>query len=163
MAIGYYIVIYIFMSAPRRLGTGASVPGISAYAGGVDRVWPRRWSGHMGLETLGIVRPGRVHWNLSGAALYEAAIQRGEGILAAEGPLVARTGQHTGRAPNDKFIVRESSSEHDIHWGSTNRPMDEAKFDAFHSDMVAYLEGRDLFVLDAWAGADPRYRLPIRV
>ena len=84
-----------------------------------------------GLETLGIVRPGRVHWNLSGAALYEAAIQRGEGILAAEGPLVARTGQHTGRAPNDKFIVRESSSEHDIHWGSTNRPMDEAKFDAF--------------------------------
>ena len=59
-----------------------------------------------GLEALGIVRSGRVHWNLSPAALYEEALRRGEASLAAEGPLVARTGQHTGRSPNDKFVVR---------------------------------------------------------
>jgi phosphoenolpyruvate carboxykinase (ATP) len=116
-----------------------------------------------GLEALSVVHPGRVHWNLSSAALYEAAIRRGEGVLAAEGPLVARTGQHTGRAPNDKFIVRESSSERHVNWGSTNRPMDEAQFDVFHRDLLAYLDDRELFVLDAWVGADPKYRLPIRV
>jgi phosphoenolpyruvate carboxykinase (ATP) len=60
-----------------------------------------------GLEALGIVRSGHVHWNLSPAALYEEALRRGEGQLAADGPLVARTGQHTGRSPNDKFVVRE--------------------------------------------------------
>jgi len=64
-----------------------------------------------GLEALGIVRSGRVHWNLSPAALYEESLRRGESVLAAEGPLVARTGQHTGRSPNDKFVVKESASE----------------------------------------------------
>jgi phosphoenolpyruvate carboxykinase (ATP) len=116
-----------------------------------------------GLEALGIVRSGRVHWNLSPAALYEEAIRRGEGLIAAEGPLVARTGQHTGRAPNDKFIVREPSSEQQVHWGTVNRPIDEAKFDALHRDMMAYLQNKDLFVLDAWAGADAQFKLPIRV
>ena len=116
-----------------------------------------------GLEALGIVRSGRVHWNLTPAALYEEAIRRGEGLIAAEGPLVARTGQHTGRAPNDKFVVREASSEKHVHWGSVNRPIDEAKFDALHRDMMAYVQDQELFVLDAWAGADQKYRLPIRV
>ena len=116
-----------------------------------------------GLEALGIVRSGRVHWNLSPAALYEEALRRGEAQLAAEGPLVARTGQHTGRSPNDKFVVREPSSERQVHWGTVNRPIDEAKFDALHQDMMAYLQDKDLFVLDAWAGTDPKYRLPIRV
>lgn len=115
-----------------------------------------------GLEALGIVRTGRVHWNLSPAVLYEEAIRRGEASLAAEGPLVAITGQHTGRAPNDKFVVREPSSEHQVHWGAVNRPIDEAQFETIHREMLAYLEGRDLFVLDAWAGADPAYRMPIR-
>ena len=71
-----------------------------------------------GLEALGILRSGRVHWNLSPAALYEEALRRGEGALAAEGPLVARTGQHTGRSPNDKFVVKEPSSEQHVHWGN---------------------------------------------
>ncbi len=116
-----------------------------------------------GLEALGIVGSGRVHWNLCPAALYEEALRRGEGILAAEGPLVCRTGQHTGRSPNDKFVVRESSSERHVHWGNVNRPIEEASFEALHRDMMAYLQDKDLFVLDAWAGTDPNYTLPIRV
>src|SRR5690349_17354461 len=116
-----------------------------------------------GLEALGILRSGRVHWNLSRAALYEEALRRGEGILAAEGPLVAKTGQHTGRSPNDKFVVREPSSERHVHWGTVNRPVEEAKFDALHKDMMAYLQDKELFVLDAWGGTDPKYKMPIRV
>src|SRR6476660_9450666 len=90
-----------------------------------------------GLEALGIVRSGRIHWNLSTAALYEEAIRRAEGTLAAEGPLVCRTGQHTGRSPNDKFIVREPSSEANIGWGKLNRAMDQAQWDALHQDFMA--------------------------
>ena len=116
-----------------------------------------------GLEALGIVRSGRVHWNLSPAALYEEALRRSEAMLAAEGPLVARTGQHTGRSPNDKFIVREPSSEKHVHWGAANRPIEAEKFDLLHRDMMAYLQDKELFVLDAWGGTDPAYRLPIRV
>ena len=116
-----------------------------------------------GLEALGIVRSGRVHWNLSPAALYEEALRRGEAQLASEGPLVARTGQHTGRSPNDKFVVREASSEQHVHWGSVNRPIDESQFDAVHRDMMTYVQDKDLFVLDAWGGTDPTFRLPIRV
>ncbi len=116
-----------------------------------------------GLEALGIVRSGRVHWNLSPAALYEEAIRRGEGQLAADGPLVARTGTHTGRSPNDKFIVREASSEKHVHWGNVNKAIEEVKFDAVHKDMMAYVQDKELYVLDAWGGADPAYRLPIRV
>jgi phosphoenolpyruvate carboxykinase (ATP) len=108
-----------------------------------------------GLEALGVVRSGRVHWNLSPAVLYEEALRRGEAQLAVEGPLVARTGLHTGRSPNDKFVVREPQSEKHVHWGSVNRPIDEAKFDAIHRDMMAFVQDRELFVLDAWGGTDP--------
>jgi len=116
-----------------------------------------------GLEALGIVRSGRVYWNLSPAALYEQALARGEAQLAAEGPLVARTGAHTGRSPNDKFVVKEAASEKHVHWGPVNKPIEEAKFDALHKDMMAYLQDKDLFVLDAWGGTDPKYKMPIRV
>lgn len=116
-----------------------------------------------GLESVGIVRSGSVHWNLSTPALCEAAIARHEGQLAADGPFVCRTGQHTGRSPNDKFVVRESSSERHVHWGAVNRPLDPGAFEALHRDMAAYLREKELYVLDAWAGADPAYRLPIRI
>jgi len=116
-----------------------------------------------GLEALGIVRAGRVHWNLGTAALYEEALRRSEGNLAAEGPLVCKTGQHTGRSPNDKFVVKEPASEKHVHWGAVNRPIDEAKFDQLHKDMMAHLQDKELYVLDAWAGTDPAFRLPIRV
>ena len=116
-----------------------------------------------GLEAAGILRSGPVHWNLSTPALYEAAIRHGEGMLAADGPLVCRTGHHTGRSPNDKFFVREATSEKHIDWGDVNRAVPSEAFDALHRDLVAYLQDKALYVLDTWAGADPEYRLPIRI
>src|SRR2546426_8549669 len=115
-----------------------------------------------GLEREGI-RADRVKWNLSAAALYEEAVCKQEGLIAAEGPLVCRTGQHTGRSPNDKFVVREASSENQIAWGTVNRPMETAQFDALHRDLLRSLAGKELYVQDCYAGADPKYRLPIRV
>src|SRR5262245_35826773 len=105
----------------------------------------------------------RARWNLSTAALYEASVRRQEGVISAEGPLVCRTGQHTGRSPNDKFVVRESSSERHIEWGKVNRPMDPQQFDLLHADLLASLRGKDLFVLDCYAGADPSDRKSTRL
>src|SRR3954471_18803423 len=99
---------------------------------------------HEGLQGV------RVRWNLSPAALYEEAVRRQEGLIAADGPLVCRTGQHTGRSPKDKFLVREPASEANIAWGAVNRPMMPAHFDALHRDMVASLGGKELFVLDCF-------------
>jgi phosphoenolpyruvate carboxykinase (ATP) len=114
------------------------------------------------LEREGIAAD-RTYWNLSTAALYEHAVRRKEGVIAVEGPLACLTGPHTGRSPNDKFVVREPSSEADIAWGPVNREMDAAQFDLLHRDLLSSLAGRGLFVLDCYAGADPAYRLPIRV
>jgi phosphoenolpyruvate carboxykinase (ATP) len=114
------------------------------------------------LEEEGI-RGAHTRWNLSRAALYEEAVRRKEGLIAADGPLVCRTGQHTGRSPNDKFIVREPSSENEIAWGGGNRAMSVAQFDALHQDLLASLAGAELFARDCYAGADLKYRLPIRV
>src|SRR3954463_10529658 len=100
-----------------------------------------------GLEREGI-QTDRVRWNLSAAVLYEEAARRGEGLIAAEGPLACRTGQHTGRSPNDKFVVREPSSEADVAWGKVNRPLDVAQFDLLHRDLLGSLADKDLFVLD---------------
>jgi phosphoenolpyruvate carboxykinase (ATP) len=102
-------------------------------------------------------------WNLSAATLYEEAVRREEGLIASEGPLVCRTGEHTGRSPLDKFLVREPGSEHDVAWGAVNRPMDPTHFDALHRDVLASLQNAEMFVLDCHAGADPAYRMPIRV
>ena len=115
------------------------------------------------LERHGIRRPGRVYWNLGVPALYEEALCRREGQLAAGGALVVRTGQHTGRSPNDKFIVREPSSAEHIWWGKINRPFDAHRFDQLHDRVLAYLQGKELFVQDCYVGADPAYRHPIRV
>ena len=114
------------------------------------------------LERDGIAA-SRVFWNLPAAALYEEAVRRQEAVIAVEGPLVCRTGQHTGRSPNDKFVVRERPSETDIEWGKVNRPMTPDHFATLHADMLAAVKGRELFVLDCFAGADPAYQLPIRV
>jgi phosphoenolpyruvate carboxykinase (ATP) len=114
------------------------------------------------LDGYGIAA-ARVHWNLATPALYEEAIRRGEGHVAEGGPLVCRTGHHTGRSPNDKFIVREPASEHEIAWGAVNRAMSSAHFDVLYQDLIASLTGRDLFVQQCHAGADPQYQLPIRV
>ncbi len=116
-----------------------------------------------GLEVQGIMNLARVHWNLSVPALYEETVSRREGLIADPGSLVCRTGQHTGRSPNDKFIVREPSSADRVWWGKVNRAIEQEMFDALHKQLLAYVQGKELFVLDAYAGADPRYRLPIRV
>ncbi len=115
------------------------------------------------LEGLGITTSATVYRHLGAAALYEEAIRRGEGQISNFGPLTARTGQHTGRSPNDKFIVKEASSDSHIHWGKVNRPISEAHYDALRKDLVAHLHTRDLFVQDLFAGADPVYRLPVRM
>jgi len=115
-----------------------------------------------GLDRDGI-DTDRIRWNLSEAALYEEAVRRGEAVIAANGPLACRTGLHTGRSPNDKFVAREPSSEANIAWGKVNRPMDVAQFDALHRDLLTSLKGAELFVQDCYAGADPAFQLPIRV
>ncbi len=115
------------------------------------------------LSHLGITNFNHLYWNLTPPALIEEAIRRREGILAHRGPLVVRTGSHTGRSPNDKFIVREPSSEDKIWWGKVNRPIEADKFNALLRRVTAYLQGKDIFVQDCYAGADVRYQLPIRV
>jgi phosphoenolpyruvate carboxykinase (ATP) len=116
-----------------------------------------------GLEPHGIRNVERVYWNLSVPALYEEAVRRREGLISAGGPIVCRTGQHTGRSPNDKFIVREPSSEEQVWWSRVNRPVEPQSFDALYQRMLNYVEGRELFVQDCYAGADARYRLRVRV
>ncbi len=116
-----------------------------------------------GLDAHGITTTGQVHWNLTAPLLYEHAIRRNEGAVAADGPLVCRTGQHTGRSPNDKFVVQDASSQAHVHWGKVNRPMSPEHFAALRADMVAHLASKDLFVQNLHAGADPDFRLPVRV
>lgn len=118
--------------------------------------------GNYGLENHGIKNVDRVYWNLSTPALYEEAIRQRIGSIAHLGPLVVRTGHHTGRSPNDKFIVREPSSEDKIWWGKENRPFEQDRFDLLYNRLLAYLQGRDVYVQDCFAGADPEYRIPIR-
>src|SRR6476661_8001523 len=115
-----------------------------------------------GLDAHGITTTGQVFWHLPAAALYEHAVRRQEGQITSDGPLACRTGQHTGRSPNDKFVVQEPGSEAHIHWGKVNRPMSPAHFDALRKDMVAHLASKDLYVQDLHAGADPAYRLQVR-
>jgi phosphoenolpyruvate carboxykinase (ATP) len=116
-----------------------------------------------GLEHHGIQNVNNVYWNLSTPSLCEEALRRHEARLAHLGPLVVRTGQYTGRSPLDKFIVREPTSEHQVWWGDVNRPMEPGQFNVLRSRLLAYLQGHDLFVQDCFVGADPQYRLPIRV
>ena len=116
-----------------------------------------------GLENHGLTDLGDVYWTLPTAALYEQALKRDEGMLSSHGPLVVRTGTHTGRSANDKFVVRDENTENELWWGKVNVPYEPAKFDALHQKLCDYLKGRDVFVQDCFAGADPEYRLPVRV
>jgi phosphoenolpyruvate carboxykinase (ATP) len=116
-----------------------------------------------GLEAHGITNVARVHWNLSVPALYEEAVRRREALISKDGPIVCRTGQHTGRSPNDKFIVHEPSSSEKVWWSKVNRPIEPVHFDALHQRLLTYVEGRELFVQDCYAGADARYRMPVRI
>ena len=115
------------------------------------------------LSQQGLSPSGAVHWNLMAPALIEAAIRRGEGTLADMGPFVATTAPHTGRSPNDKFVVREPGTEGDVDWGKVNQPLSEEHFDRLLGEVKAYLNGReDLFVQDLFCGADEAHRLSVR-
>ncbi|HSL30951.1 MAG TPA: phosphoenolpyruvate carboxykinase (ATP) [Anaerolineales bacterium] len=114
------------------------------------------------LSNHGIGNLRLAYWNLATEALYEEAVFRGEGVTSLGGPFVAHTGKHTARSANDKFVVRHSDSENNIWWGTYNRPFASEKFDGLYERLLGYLQGRDVFVQDTYAGADEHYRLPVR-
>ncbi len=115
------------------------------------------------LKQHGVPNQQPVFWDLSSAALIEQAIRRKEGMLSADGSFVAITKPHTGRSPDDKFVVREPEHEGRIGWGKTNVPMQPEHFVALQGKVRDYLAGHDLFVQDLYAGADPAYRLNVRL
>src|ERR1044071_4974103 len=116
------------------------------------------------LSEHGLQPTGRVYRNPTTSMLYTHALARNEGVLAEGGPLVFDTGVHTGRSPKDKFIVREPGSEDRIWWGDVNRELAEDKFDGLRDKVAAYLEQRSvLYMVDAFAGADPAHRIGVRV
>ena len=115
------------------------------------------------LNAQGLKPSGNVHWNLVQTVLLETALRRGEGQLADMGPFTSVTAPHTGRSPNDKFVVKEPSTENDVDWGKVNQPIGSDRFDLLLQDVRAYLDQRpDLFVQDLYCGADPKYRLSVR-
>jgi phosphoenolpyruvate carboxykinase (ATP) len=115
------------------------------------------------LEGEGLAPSGEVHWNLIAPDLIEHAVRRGEGRFTDRGAFVAVTSPHTGRSPNDKFIVREPSTEADVDWGKVNQPIAPESFEMLLADVRRHLDGReDLFVQDLYCGANPRYRLSVR-
>ncbi len=115
------------------------------------------------LQNHGLRYLDRVFWNLPAEALYEEAVFRGEAHVVYGGPMILNTGKWTARAANDKYIVREESTEDKIWWGIYNRPMSPEKFGGLLTRMQAFLQGEELFVQDCYVGADPEYRMPIRV
>jgi phosphoenolpyruvate carboxykinase (ATP) len=117
-----------------------------------------------GLEQHGLQNLKTIYWNLLPPALVEQIILRQEGDLAKLGSIVVWTGEHTGRSPKDKFVVRDPELENEaIWWGKVNQPISPEKFDQIYRKMVAYLQGRDVFVQDMQAGANPAYQVPIRI
>ena len=116
-----------------------------------------------GLANHGLTNLSTVYWNLPTEALYEEVIFRNEGKVTYLGPLVVNTGKHTARSANDKFVVREATSEDKVWWGQYNRPFAPEKFDELYSRLQGFMQGRDVFVQECYAGADENYRLPVRI
>ncbi len=116
-----------------------------------------------GLESLGMKNLGHVYQNLPVAKLVEHALAKGEGVLASNGALCVKTGKYTGRSPNDKFIVSEPSSQDEIHWNKLNVPISEENFNRLYRRALSYVQGRDIYIFDGFVGADPTYRLGVRI
>lgn len=117
----------------------------------------------MDLSQYGI-KPAEVCHNLPVAALYERAVREGDGVIAANGALMAFSGAKTGRSPKDKRIVRELTSEKDIWWGNVNMPLEEASFEANRDIATGFLNAaKTVYVFDGYAGWDPKYRIKVRV
>lgn len=121
---------------------------------------PRRASA---LGAAGLVPRQDVHWNLGPPALYENAVRRGEGVVVEGGAFCAVTTPHTGRSPNDKYIVREPASAGDIAWSRVNQPLEPEHYARLKAAVVEHLAGQELFVRDLFAGADANHRLGLRV
>ncbi len=112
---------------------------------------------------LGIAGNGKVYRNLAAPALVEKALERGEGTLSSTGALVVKTGKYTGRSPDDKFIVDTPAVHDEIAWGKINRPIAPEKFESIKGKILAYLQNREVFVFDGFAGADPVYTQRFRI
>src|SRR3954468_4420814 len=108
-----------------------------------------------GLAEYGLHNINDAYWNVGAPQLVEHAVQRREGTLAANGALVVRTGQFTGRSPKDKFIVRDEITDAQVQWGAVNQPMSEAQFDRLHARATNFWQGQDAYVQDLLVGADP--------
>ena len=108
-------------------------------------------------------RGGRLIENLSPSALIEEVLRRGEARLSASGAISAVTGKYTGRSPGDKFLVDDSETHVRVDWGKTNHPLSCEKFDALLIEMMTFAAGRELFVFEGYAGADPQFRIPLRI
>ena len=119
--------------------------------------------GRGGLAEHGIDVRGRIHWHPTTSQLYMYSLARGEARLAEGGPLVVDTGVHTGRSPKDKFVVREPGSEGRIWWGDVNAEISESSFEGLREKVIARLGEGDVYVVDAFAGADPAHRIAVRV
>jgi phosphoenolpyruvate carboxykinase (ATP) len=115
------------------------------------------------LKNQGLTHLDRVFWNLPDSALYEEAVFRNEAHIANKGPLLVNTGKHTARAAADKFIVKETTTENKIWWGEHNRPISVEKYNQVFNRVQAYCQDEELFVQDCYAGADPEYRMPVRI
>jgi phosphoenolpyruvate carboxykinase (ATP) len=115
------------------------------------------------LETIGIKNTKSQFWNLTPEELVEETIKRGQGVLNDTGALAVDTGEFTGRSPKDKFIVRDANTEHSVDWGGFNNPVTTETFDKLYNKVVAYFEGKDVFVRDCYACADDAFRLNVRV
>ncbi len=115
------------------------------------------------LENHGLTYLDRVFWNLNDSSLYEEAVFRNEGHIAFQGPLIVNTGKHTARAAADKFVVQEETTNDKIWWGVYNRPFSTEKFNSLVARLQAWAQGEEFFVQDCYAGADPEYRLPVRI
>jgi len=120
-------------------------------------------SSRPGLEKYGIESASEVHWNLTASELTEEAIKNGEGTITDTGALMCDTGKFTGRAPKDKFVVKDNKTRDSVWWGNINFPIDPKNFDKIYEKLIAHLDGKKLYVRDAYAGADSRYRLNLRV
>jgi phosphoenolpyruvate carboxykinase (ATP) len=116
----------------------------------------------VGLDAHGLTNVACAYWNLKAPDLYEEAILRGEGLIAEGGPLVVVTGEHTGRSAKDKFIVKDEGSA-GVDWGDVNASVSPEHFEALYRRIVAYFQGRDVFVQDLFGGADSKHRLPVRI
>jgi phosphoenolpyruvate carboxykinase (ATP) len=115
------------------------------------------------LERLGLTPTGEVYRNLSVPQLIEHSVCQGEGVLVESGALRTVTGDRTGRSPNAKAIADESEVHDEIWWGPINQKLEPEAFDRLHQKVTAHLSQRPLYVFDGFAGADPQYRLPVRI